>query len=125
MLLRSDHPNWPTWAAQWVASAAVLMALGKVMHMLKAMAQADPFGRTVTSDLRSFAFWILMATLASILIPVALAPILRWWLQTRLEGGGQITGSDLLLVLVSAILHHVARLLDAARAMADDYRQIV
>jgi Na+/proline symporter len=124
-LLQSDHPSWAAWTTQWIASAAVLLALARVMHMLRHMAKGDPFARTVTADLRAFAFWVLMATLASIFLPLALAPILGWWLQGNIEGPGEINGSDLLLLLMTAILYHVSRLLDAARAMADDYRQIV
>lgn len=124
-LLHSEHATWIAWVTQWATSFAVLVAIVRILHMLRIVAEGDPFSRAITADLRSFAFWVFVATIASVLIPVSAVFIARVLAHVRVDDAVEISGSDLLLLLMTAILHQVVRLLDVARVMADDYRQII
>lgn len=124
-VLQSDNADWVDWWVECFAGPATLFAMSRIARMLRWLAEGQVFTSMVIADIRSFAFWIMIATLASLLAPVIIAPIVANVWHMEVVRAGQVSGSDLMLLLVSAIFFQVARLLDAARRMADEYRQIV
>lgn len=107
----------PAAAALVLVAALVGLALLRLLRMLRRIETGQPF-RTA-GELRSFAFWLLLAGLAGALAgPVAAA-----------LGGGEVELSldlaTLLGLLLIGLLFLVARLLDEAQAVADDASQIV
>jgi len=91
--------------------------------MLRKVEGGAPF--EVARDLRGFAFYLFLATLATILAwplsQIALAIMNGDAHQLHLEiGSGQVFS-----LLITALLFLVARLLDEAQRLADDHSQIV
>ena len=104
------------------AGAALILALLQLMRMLRAVEQGAPF-RT-GAGLRRFALYLFLSLLAAVLLP----PLIQ--LSQRLLGTGQrvnfsISGEELLMLFVAGLLFFVARLLEAAQAVAEDHQQIV
>lgn len=94
------------------------LALLRLVAMLRAVEGGAPFA---AAGLRGFARYLFCAMLASILAPPLFALTLGGVHRIDLSIGS----GEALMVLVSALLFFVARLLDEARRLADDHSQIV
>ena len=116
----------PPWAASLlllVIGLLVGIALFRLVRMLGRVEAGAPFA--AAGDLRGFAFYLLVAVIASVFVP----PLLQ--LGIGLGSGAphriafSLGGTELLTLLVSGLLFFVARLLDEAQRLADDHSQIV
>lgn len=113
-------PPWPTAIGLLLIGLFVGLALFRLARMLGRIEAGDLFP---AGDLRGFALYLFLSVLVSILLPI-LAPLL-------VAGSGPdritvgISLTEALMLLISGLLFFVARLLDAAQAIADDASQIV
>ena len=109
-----------------VADATILLvsiALWHLSRMLGAIAAGDLFSARVVAAFRSFALWLLIVAITWIVAPIVVALIngpdsdhaFAFKLQLR----------DLLTIGVTLILFLVARLLERARAIDEEMREIV
>jgi hypothetical protein len=109
-----------------VADATMILlsiALYHLSRMLGAIAGGDLFSARVVGAFRAFAFWLLLVAIVWILAPIGAALLagpgdaqqieLRFQLRDALTGG------------VALILFLVARLLERARAIDEEMREIV
>lgn len=99
------------------------IALFRLVRMLGRVEAGAPFA--AAGDLRGFAFYLLLAVAASVFVP----PLLQLGIAAASHAPHRLDlalgGTDLLALLVSALLFFVARLLDEAQRLADDHSQIV
>jgi len=114
----------------WIAAASLLLigllvgiALFRLARMLGRVEAGAPFA--AAGDLRGFAFYLLLAVLASVLVPTLLGVGADLAAGARHRVAFSMGGTELLALLVSALLFFVARLLDEAQRLADDHSQIV
>jgi hypothetical protein len=110
----------------WMADIVVLLvtvALYQLGRMLGALAAGDLFSSRVIGAFRAFAQWLLILALFSIAAPLAWAllsgpgPAHQYELKFQLN--------DLLTLGITFILFLVARLLERARAIDEEIREIV
>src|SRR5690349_1093736 len=113
-------PAWPTAIGLLLIGLFVGLALLRLARMLGKVEAGALFP---AADLRGFALWLFVSVLVSILLPMV-APLLA-------PGPGphrlalNLSLTEALMLLISGLLFFVARLLDAAQAIADDASQIV
>ena len=113
-------PPWPTAVGLALIGLFVGLALFRLANMLGRIERGELFP---ARDLRGFALYLFLSVLVSILLPIV-GPLFAGG-----DGPHRVTiGISLmeaLMLLISGLLFFVARLLDAARAIADDASQIV
>lgn len=106
------------------ASVVLLsIAILQLNKMLCAIAQGDLFSARVVGAFRAFAFWLLLVAVASILLPVVMVLIAGPGPDHQLEFKLQMR--DLLTLGLALILFLVARLLERARTIDEEMREIV
>ena len=112
--------GWPAAIVLLATSALLAIALSYIVAMLRRVESGAPFA--AARQLRGFARYLFLAVLASVLLPplvqLALGPPDQRVMFT-------LAGSDLLMLFVTGLLFFVARLLDVAQRVADDFSQIV
>jgi len=102
------------------------IGLWRLVRMLRRIEGGAVFEQATIADLRGFAFWVLVSSIASIL-----APPLCEVAFGLVRGGDSLTATlsfesgDVFALLVSALLFFIARLFGEAQRIADDHRQIV
>jgi hypothetical protein len=109
-----------------VADATILLvsiALFQLSRMLGAIAQGDLFSARVVGAFRAFALWLLLVAIVWIAAPVVAELISGPGAEHRFEFRLQLR--DILTVGVTLILFLVARLLERARAIDEEMREIV
>ena len=116
-------PAWVSAASLLLVGLLVGIALFRLVRMLGRVEAGAPFA--AAGDLRGFAFYLLLAVLASVFVPTLLGAV-----SVAASGESHrvtlaLGGTELLAILVSALLFLVARLLDEAQRLADDHSQIV
>jgi hypothetical protein len=94
------------------------------MRLLGRWNSDDVFSRASGADLRGFARWMCIGFACQLIIP------LLFLLVIRVTGTGRpgpigFSGSDLLLLVASAVLYEIAGILDLAYGISSEYRQIV
>jgi Protein of unknown function (DUF2975) len=108
-----------------IADVSILLlsvALYQLTKMLGAIADGDLFSARVVKAFRAFAFWLLLVALVWIVAPVV-AVLLAGPDASRLEFRLQMR--DVLTVGIALILFLVARLLERARTVDEELREIV
>jgi hypothetical protein len=124
--LHIDDSGLPPWAAAAVLVLVGLLvgiALFRLARMLSRVETGAPFA--AAGDLRGFAFYLLLAVLASVFAPALLGLGIAAASGAPHQLALAMGGTELLTLLVSALLFFVARLLDEAQRLADDHSQIV
>ena len=109
-----------------IADITILLlsiALYQLSRMLGAIAEGDLFTARVVGAFRAFAFWLLLVALVWIVAPILGVLFVGTGDAHRLEFRLQLR--DILTVGVALILFLVARLLERARAIDEDMREIV
>ena len=109
-----------------IADISILLlsvALYQLTKMLGAIAEGDLFSARVVRAFRAFAFWLLLVALVWIVAPVVAVLLAGPGDVSRLEFRLQMR--DLLTVGIALILFLVARLLERARTVDDELREIV
>jgi len=106
-----------------VSMLLLSVALYQLTKMLGAIAEGDLFSARVVKAFRAFAFWLLLVALVWILAPVAAVLLAGPNDASRLEFRFQMR--DVLTVGIALILFLVARLLERARAVDEELREIV
>ena len=101
-----------------VPAGLLAAALLQLVAMLRVVEKGAPFG--AAGQLRGFALRLFMAVLAGVLLP----PALHIGLGTG-PAILTISSGDALMLLVTALLFFVARLLLEAQRVADEHRQFV
>jgi hypothetical protein len=99
------------------------VALYQLTKMLGAIAEGDLFSARVVKAFRSFAFWLLLVALVWIVAPVAAVLLAGPGDAHRMEFRLQMR--DVLTVGIALILFLVARLLERARTVDEELREIV
>jgi hypothetical protein len=119
----SGLPPWAAAASLLLIGLLVGLALLRLVRMLARVEAGAPFA--AAGDLRGFAFYLLLAVLVSVFAPAlfGLVAQAQAGADHRLELA--LGSTELLALLVSALLFFVARLLDEAQRLADDHSQIV
>lgn len=103
------------------------IALWKLSLMLKAMAEGETFTLRVTGHFRGFAFWLMLMALADLLLPLVstfamMGPEVRAGEPSvRLS----VDLSSVILLGVTLLLFLLARMLERARAIEEENREIV
>jgi hypothetical protein len=100
------------------------IALWQLARMLGAIAAGDLFSIRVVRGFRSFAFWLLLLALVGMIAPLLLE-LLRAQTGQVHRFAFQLELRDLLGLGVTLILFLVARLLERARQIEDEMREIV
>jgi hypothetical protein len=119
----SGLPPWAAAASLLLIGLLVGIALFRLVRMLRRVEAGAPFA--AAGDLRGFAFYLLLAVLVSLFVPavLALGIAIASGVAHRIDLA--LGSTELLTLLVSALLFFVARLLDEAQRLADDHSQIV
>ena len=112
---------------QAMADVSVLLlmaALYQLTEMLRRIAAGDLFGPRVVAKFRSFAVWLLAMSVLDVV-----APLIADAVQAPVAGVHQIRFTldfrELLTVGVTLLLFLLARLLERARALDEEMREIV
>jgi hypothetical protein len=119
----SGLPPWAAAAMLLLIGLLVGIALFRLVRMLSRVEAGAPFA--AAGDLRGFAFYLLLAVLASVFAPVLLGLGIAAASNAPHRIDLAFGGTELFTLLVSALLFFVARLLDEAQRLADDHSQIV
>ena len=114
-----------------VAAASSLLLIGllvgialfRLVRMLRRVEAGAPFA--AAGDLRGFAFYLLLAALASVFAPALIGLGIGAVAGAPHRLDLSLGSTELLTLLVSGLLFFVARLLDEAQRLADDHSQIV
>lgn len=125
-MVRVDDQGLAPWTAAILLLGVGLfvgLALLRLVRMLGRVEAGAPFA--AAADLRGFALYLFLAVLTSTVLP----PIIQTAMGIAAGGPHAIRlnlglGEGLML-LVTGLLFFVARLLDAAQALADEHSQIV
>jgi hypothetical protein len=119
----SGLPPWPAAGTLLLIGVLVGIALFRLVRMLGRVEAGAAFA--AAGDLRGFAFYLLLAVVASVFVP----PLLQLAIAAGSGASHRVDfvlgGTELLTLLVSGLLFFVARLLDEAQRLADDHSQIV
>ena len=109
-----------------IADISILLlsvALYQLTKMLGAIAEGDLFSARVVQAFRSFAFWLLLVALVWIVAPIVAVLLAGPGDARQLEFRLQLR--DVLTVGIALILFLVARLLERARTVDEELREIV
>jgi membrane protein DedA with SNARE-associated domain len=109
-----------------VADITILLlsvALYQLSKMLGAIGEGDLFSSRVVGAFRSFAFWLLVVALAWVVAPIVAVFLTGPDAAHRLEFKLQLR--DVLTIGIALILFLVARLLERARTIDEEMREIV
>lgn len=101
----------------------VTVALWQLSRMLGAIAAGDLFSARVVGAFRAFALWLLIVALAWIVAPILVALAGGAGPEHRYEFKVQLR--DLMTIGITLILFLVARLLERARTIDEEMREIV
>jgi hypothetical protein len=124
--VRSRIDESSTGPIMLIADATILLlsvALYQLSRMLGAIGDGDLFSARVVGAFRAFAFWLLLVALVWILAPIGAALFAGPDEAEHIELRFQLR--DVLTVGVALILFLVARLLERARTIEDEMREIV
>lgn len=113
-------------APMFVADVTILLlcvALYQLNRMLGAIAEGDLFSSRVVGAFRSFAFWLLIVALVWVVAPIVAVFLAGPGDSHRLAFRLQLR--DMLTIGVALILFLVARLLERARMIDEEMREIV
>ena len=109
-----------------VADISILLlsvALYQLSRMLGAIGEGDLFSARVVGAFRSFAFWLLIVAVVWIVAPIVAVFLAGPDPAHRLEFRLQLR--DVLTIGIALILFLVARLLERARTIDEEMREIV
>ena len=109
-----------------IADISILLltvALWQLSRMLGAIAEGDLFSARVVAAFRAFAFWLLLVALVWVVAPVVAVLLAGPADGHRFEFRLQLR--DILTIGVALILFLVARLLERARTVDEELREIV
>lgn len=111
------------WIVPDITILIVSVAFYQLSRMLGAIAQGDLFSARVVGAFRSFAFWLLLVALVWVVAPIVAALMIGPGESHRLEF--KLHLRDILTIGLALILFLVARLLERARAIDEEMREIV
>lgn len=103
--------------------ALLLVALIRLMQMLTLIGRGEMFTAAVVSRFRGFAFWLLMMALCSFLGPMVAQVLTHGPGRHRLVIALEL--NDVLMVGITLLLFILARMLERARALDEEMREIV
>jgi hypothetical protein len=108
-----------------VLCGLLTVGLIHLVRMLRRLESGELFSPRVTRDLRAFALFALLSAVVSTLG----APAIRLIAALSQGGASELTlgadSGDIWLLLFTALLFLIARLIDEAIRIVDDHRQIV
>ena len=124
--IESKNLAGDSFLAGTVTILAIEVALFRLVQMLSAIAAGDLFSSRVVRHFRGFAFWLLLVAIGGVAMPLlsSLAGV------SPLPGGAHrmalgISLTDVLAVGITLLLFLLARLLERARQLDEDMREIV
>lgn len=109
-----------------VADISILLlsvALFQLNRMLGAIGEGDLFTARIVGSFRAFAFWLLLVALVWVIAPVVAVMVAGPDESHRLAFKLQLR--DILTIGIALILFLVARLLERARTIDEEMREIV
>lgn len=106
-----------------VTIVLITVALWQLSRMLRAIAAGDLFSARVVGAFRAFALWLLIVALVWIAVPIVMSLAGGSGTEHRYEFKLQLR--DLMTIGITLILFLVARLLERARAIDEEMREIV
>ena len=121
--LHDDSSSGPIMIVADVTILLLSVALYQLGRMLGAVADGDLFSARVVGSFRAFAFWLLLVALVCIVDPVVGALLAGPDEGRHIELTFQLR--DVLTLGVALILFLVARLLERARTIDEEMREIV
>lgn len=107
-----------------IAMLLLAIAMFRLTQMLGAIAAGDYFSVVVTRRFRGFAFWLLVMALAGLLGPL-IAEAWRFLAGPRAALELRIDFREVLTVGITLVLFLLARLLERARRLDEEMREIV
>jgi len=109
-----------------VAAMIFVVGLRRLIRMLRQVEAGEIFTSGTIGDLRGFALFTLLAALVSVFLPPVVS-LAAAYIQAkdRVTLTLDISGSDLVVVLATALLFFVTRLLREAQRIAEDSSQII
>lgn len=120
----SATPSWEGWFCDLVSAIAVTAGLWRLVGMSGALAAKGKLVPSVTRNLRSFAYWMLVAASSSSLLPLVIA-IAERTLAFPHASEAVVSGSDLLLLLIAGVLVPITQLLASANQAQDELERII
>lgn len=124
--VRAHSSDVDSGTPMFVADVSIVLlsvALYQLNRMLAAIADGDLFSARVVAAFRAFAFWLLLVAVVWIVAPIAGVLIAGPGDARRLEFRLQLR--DILTIGIALILFLVARLLERARTIDEEMREIV
>lgn len=118
--------RWASLVSILISGLPFLYALWHLSRMLACAEREDTFSAASVAHLRGFALWVFVATMGAIVLSPLVhtaAGLLAGLPVNRLRVDLDIR--DVFALLVSGLLFFVARLLETARRLSDDLKQIV
>lgn len=124
--VRAHSSTGDVGAPMFVADISILLltvALFQLNRMLGAIGEGDLFTARVVGSFRAFAFWLLLVALVWVIAPIFAVLLAGPDASHRLEFKLQLR--DVLTIGIALILFLVARLLERARTIDEEMREIV
>lgn len=112
----------PAFAAD-IAVVLFAISLWRLARMLRLLAQGERFTKAVAAGFRSFAFWLLLAALAQILVPIAGSVLLAGPSNARIALTFDLL--EIFFVIAALVLFLVARMLEDAAELDAELQEIV
>lgn len=107
-----------------IGLALLMIAIFRLTQMLRAIAAGDYFSLLVTRRFRGFAFWLLLMALAGLFGPL-LTELWRFSADWHQALALRLDFREVLTVGITLLLFLLARLLERARALDEEMREIV
>jgi len=105
-----------------ICMVLLTVALVRLVQMLSEIAESHYFSVAAVRSFRGFAFWLFLLALLRVAAPIVLE-LLR--ARDAHEYEFQLSVSNVLTVAITLLLFLVARLLERARQLEQDMREIV
>lgn len=119
-------PAWLRGVAVVIPALAFVYAMARLAGLLRLAARNEVFSAPAAAHLRSFGVWLLVATVAGKLLPLAAHVLDLWWYR---GGHGNVqftlTSDDFWNLFVSTLFMLVARVLSEAYRIAEENRQFI
>ena len=107
-----------------ICMVLLTVALVRLVQMLSEIAESHYFSVAAVRSFRGFAFWLFLLALLRVAAPIV-SELLRDSARDAHEYEFQISVSNVLTVAITLLLFLVARLLERARQLEQDMREIV
>jgi len=120
----AQAPAWLRGLATLIPAGAFIYAMLQLAALLRLVERGEVFSEPAARYLRRFGIWLLVATLAGVLLPLA-AQVINSAIHGVREIRIELSSRDFWNVFLSALFMLVARVLSDAYRLAEENRQII